>query len=81
MTVAAAKRCLFGQLNSSEGNYLTLMLTTMQSEPTFTLDHLRTGDYRVCTRWLVEVLLYVRRNRRVIRDGSPGRPLRLSHSS
>ena len=30
---------------------------------------------------LVEVLLYVRRNRRFIRDGSPGRPPRLSHSS
>ena len=31
--------------------------------------------------WLmVEVLLYVHRNRRFISDGSPGRPLRLSHS-
>ena len=29
----------------------------------------------------VEVLLYVHRNRRLIRDGSPGRPLRLSHTS
>ena len=29
----------------------------------------------------VEVLLYVHRNRRLIRDGSPGRPPRLSHSS
>ena len=28
-----------------------------------------------------EVLLYVHRNRRLIRDGSPGRPPRLSHSS
>ena len=28
----------------------------------------------------VEVLLYVHRNRRLIRDGSPGRPPRLSHS-
>ena len=28
----------------------------------------------------VEVLLYVHRNRRFIRDGSPGRPPRLSHS-
>ena len=27
------------------------------------------------------VLLYVHRNRRLIRDGSPGRPPRLSHSS
>ena len=35
---------------------------------------------RVCTE-LVEVLLYVHRNRRLIRDGSPGRPPRLSHSS
>ena len=30
---------------------------------------------------LVEVLLYVHRNRRLIRDGSPGRPPRLSYSS
>ena len=29
----------------------------------------------------VEALLYVHRNRRFIRDGSPGRPPRLSHSS
>ena len=32
-------------------------------------------------RLMVEVLLYVHRNRRFIRDGSPGRPPRLSHSS
>ena len=32
-------------------------------------------------RLVAEVLLYVRRNRRHIRDGSPGRPPRLSHSS
>ena len=30
---------------------------------------------------VVEVLLYVHRNRRLIRDGSPGRPPRLSRSS
>ena len=30
---------------------------------------------------VVEVLLYVHRNRWFIRDGSPGRPPRLSHSS
>ena len=30
---------------------------------------------------VVEVLLYVHRNRRLIRDGWPGRPPRLSHSS
>ena len=30
---------------------------------------------------VAEVLLYVHRNRRFIRDGSPGRPPRLSHSS
>ena len=29
----------------------------------------------------VEVLLYVHRNRRLIRNGSPGQPPRLSHSS
>ena len=32
-------------------------------------------------RVLVEVLLYVHRNRKFIRDGSPGRPPPLSHSS
>ena len=31
--------------------------------------------------WLLKVLLYVHRNRRFVRDGSPGRPPRLSHSS
>ena len=30
---------------------------------------------------VVKVLLYVHRNRRPVRDGSPGRPSRLSHSS
>ena len=30
---------------------------------------------------VVEMLLYVHRNRRLFRDGSPGRPPRLSHSS
>ena len=30
---------------------------------------------------LVEMLLYVHTNSRFIRDGSPGRPPRLSHSS
>ena len=29
----------------------------------------------------IEALIYVQRNRRLIRDGSPGRPPRLSHSS
>ena len=29
---------------------------------------------------VVEALLYVHRNRRLVRDGSPGRPPRLSHS-
>ena len=31
--------------------------------------------------WVGSVLLYVHRNRRLIRDWSPGRPPRLSHSS
>jgi len=30
---------------------------------------------------VVEALLYIHGNRRLIRDGSPGRPPRLSHSS
>ena len=33
------------------------------------------------SRLLLEVLLYVHRNRRLIRDGSPGCPPRFSHSS
>ena len=32
-------------------------------------------------KWLLEVLLYVHRNRRFFGDGSPGRPPRLSHIS
>ena len=36
----------------------------------------------LCLIAVVEVLLYVHRNHRLItRDGSPGRTLRLSHSS
>ena len=31
--------------------------------------------------WVGWVLLYIHRNRRLITDGNPGRPLRLSHSS
>ena len=38
----------------------------------------QTGSRR---QMLVEVLLYVHRNRRFIRDGNPGRPPRLSHGS
>ena len=41
----------------------------------------RVGVYDVTYTVMVEVLLYVHRNRRFIRDGSPGRPPRLSHSS
>ena len=33
------------------------------------------------SNFFLEMLLYVHRNRRFIRDGSPGRPPRLSHSS
>ena len=41
-----------------------------------------TGRGRVCSESVeLSVLLYVHRNRRFIRDGSPGRPPRLSHSS
>ena len=39
-----------------------------------------TGRSEYCFGVDAEVLLYVHRNRRLIRDGSPGRPLRLSHS-
>ena len=45
--------------------------------------HPHTGSRLVNTTAvdLVEVLLYVHRNRRLIRDGSPGRPPGLSHNS
>ena len=43
------------------------------------------GEKRHCACgfhcWFGWVLLYVHRDRRLIRDGSPGRPPRLSHSS
>ena len=40
------------------------------------------AHHRAWTQLMVGwVLLYVHRNRRLIRDGSPGRPPRLSHSS
>ena len=39
------------------------------------------GAITIRTRQVGWVLLYVHRNRRLIRDGSPGRPPRLSHSS
>ena len=43
---------------------------------------LRSAHWAVSAlHWLVEVLLYVHRKGRFIRDGSPGRPPRLSHSS
>ena len=35
----------------------------------------------LCVDDVVEVWLYVHGNRRLISDGSPGRPPRLSHSS
>ena len=39
------------------------------------------GDFSYTLQDDEEELLYVHRNRRLIRDGSPGRPPRLSHSS
>ena len=41
------------------------------------------GKCKGCEHWPGgdEVLLYVHRSRRFIRDGSPGRPPRLSHGS
>ena len=37
-------------------------------------------SHQLSEQLLVE-LLYVHKNRRLVRDGSPGRPPRLSHSS
>ena len=39
------------------------------------------GQKKTFWQWAGLVLLYVHRNRRLIRDGSPGRPPRLSYSS
>ena len=39
------------------------------------------GHFHSSVVVVVEMLLYVHRNSRLIRDGSPGRPPRLSHSS
>ena len=53
---------------------ITSLLPTMLQSKVFSF-----GSYRqVVVGW---VLLYVHRNRRFIRDRSPGRPPRLSHSS
>ena len=53
--------------------------TADQSEPRdFRTAAPRDSEHTVVV--VVEVLLYVHRNRRFIRDGSPGRPPRLSHS-
>ena len=52
------------------------------SETYVTLSLVKVMDlYIYICRAMAEVLLYVHRNRRLIRDGSPGRPPRLSHSS
>ena len=57
--------------------------THSYSRPLFTklAQHINTYNARIYILFVVEVLLYVHRNRRLIRDGSPGRPPRPSHSS
>ena len=54
---------------------------TEVSQKTYTLVPSSSGLHWDMAVGLVEVLFYVHRNRRLIRDGSPGRPPRLSHSS
>ena len=67
-----------------------VLLLTVQEPRTLQLVHVQRESWKWHATmnslhgavWLiVEVLLYDRRNRRLIRGGSPGRPPRLSHSS
>ena len=51
------------------------------SQVIMTLFYSPTTWKSLASNLLVEVLLYVHRNRRLIRDGSSGRPPRFSHSS
>ena len=49
--------------------------------PNTGLQNNTTKQKQISILHFVDVLLYAHRNRRFIRDGSPGRPPRLSHSS
>ena len=67
--------CGAGLLFFFAGSFTSVAVLTI-------LSSVRNPDVPIWGRLsLVEVLLYVHRNRRLIRDGSPGRPPRLSHSS
>ena len=64
--------CVFGL------HYLAILCPPVR----FCSSVLSVTHVHVCPeRLVVEVLLYLHRNRRLIRDGSPGRTPRLSHSS
>ena len=59
----------------------TSLFTHILSSDTWPAAHdVELTGFTPLLKLLVEVLLYVHRNRRFIRDGSPGRPPRLSHS-
>ena len=62
-----AKRC----------HWRVVQLFQSLSQPWFICFSFFSSEMRLVER----VLLYVHRNRRLIRDGSPGRPPQLSHSS
>ena len=72
-----------------EQDYVTLLRTAAETAISVAHKLLRTGEVPtalinivvVLALDQVEVLLYVHRNRRFIRDGSPERPPRLSHGS
>ena len=82
---ASARECVYGLHSSqSEGVVPSCFPSHCGQVPTISwlLPSSRRGGLYGETRFVVvEVLLYVHRNRRFIMDGSPGCPPRLSHSS
>ena len=78
----------FTQLLSSEYRRSFFKCCFVSTETILRTINVRDGELRTATSTFTQplssdssVLLYVHRNRRLIRDGSPGWPPRLSHSS
>ena len=61
--------------------WVLFLFRCFHSPPSPDMDYAIHGVHVMCDDVDDEVLPYVHRNRRFIRDGSPGRPPRLSHSS
>ena len=76
-----------GHLGTKTKKKENKMMIKRRMKMVMTLKVMRRRRRRIMRRWRrmksgrVEVLLYVHRNHRLIRDGSPGRPPPLSHSS